>query len=173
MRTTWLAVPFLLLAIASILLGQASDGNLVGTVTDSSGAAIVNASVELTNTQTGIKATTKTDAQGVYRFNNIPVGIYTLVTSMAGFGNTSVKNITVAANVVATVNVTMQIGPTSSSVTVVESAPPIDTTTAHVSTTFTSQQAERLPVTGLGVLGVINLSLLGAGVSSSGGAGYG
>lgn len=173
MRRPWLVVSFLLLAITGILFGQASDGNLVGTVTDSSGAAIVNAAVELTNTQTGIKATTKTDAQGVYRFNNILVGTYTLVTSMTGFGNTTVKNIAVEASVNATINVTMQIGVTSSSVTVVESAPPIDTTTAHVSTTFTSQQAERLPVTGLGVLGVINLSLLGAGVSSSGGAGYG
>ena len=80
----------------------------------------------MTNTQTGIKATTKTDAQGVYRFNNILVGIYTLVTSMTGFGNTTVKNIAVEASVNATINVTMQIGATSSSVTVVESAPPTD-----------------------------------------------
>src|SRR6266404_8099805 len=142
MRTPWLALPFLLLAIASVLFGQASDGNLVGAVIDSSGAAIVNASVELSNTQTGIKSTSKTDAQGVYRFNNILVGTYTLLTSMTGFANTSVKNIAVEANVTATVNVTMQIGATSSSVTVVESAPPIDTTTAHVSTTFTSQRSE-------------------------------
>jgi hypothetical protein len=162
-----------LLIFSANLFGQASDGILVGSITDASGSAVVNAALQLDNVATGIRYSAKTDELGQYRFNNIPAGKYKLVTTAAGFGNTTVENINIEANLTATVNVSMQVGSLSESVSVIEAPAVIDTTTARLQTTFNTRQAEVLPTTGIGILGVINLSLLSAGVSSSGGAGYG
>src|SRR5262249_7307933 len=69
------------LFFTSILLtatawSQVQDGNLVGSVFDSTGAVLPGAKVELENTATGITATTAADPEGFYRFNNLLVGIY-------------------------------------------------------------------------------------------------
>jgi hypothetical protein len=168
----------LLTAIALLLIapgasGQATDGNLVGSVMDASGALIQNADLELQNVDTGVTFTTKADDAGQYRFNNVPAGTYKLTAKATGFTPTTIQNIRIELNRTSTVNATVQLGQVSSSVTIVDAAATIETTTARVSTTFNSRDAIQLPTTGTGTLGVINLSLLGAGVASSGGAGYG
>ena len=67
------------------LNAQATDGNLVGTVVDQTGAAVPGAAVEITNTATGVKSTTTTNMSGEYRFNNILVGNYDIKIARAGF----------------------------------------------------------------------------------------
>ena len=64
----------LLALTAPLVYGQASDGNLLGTITDVSGAGVPGATVTITNTATGVKTDTTTTGGGDYRFNNIPVG---------------------------------------------------------------------------------------------------
>ncbi len=158
------------------LFSQAMDGNLVGLVRDSSGASLSGASLELENTATGIKTVVKADDSGQYRFNNLPPGPYLLTAAQSGFTTTRL-NLVIEANRQATVNVQLEVGSVQTSVEVREAAAAIDTTTANLSNSFNSRQALMLPVTGLGSgqtnLGVINLSLLSAGVASSGGVGYG
>jgi len=73
-----------MLAVASAF-GQASDGNITGTVLDASGAAIPNATVQLENAATGVKLSTKTDASGSYRFGNVLIGRYSITVSNSGF----------------------------------------------------------------------------------------
>ena len=65
--------------------GQAINGNIVGTVTDPSGAAVSNADVTGTNPATGFTVTSKTNDTGGYRFDNLPVGDYRVTTRAAGF----------------------------------------------------------------------------------------
>ncbi len=60
------------------LKAQAVSGDLLGIVTDSTGAVVSNAQVVATNLGTGVKATTKTNATGEYRFINLPVGHYSI-----------------------------------------------------------------------------------------------
>src|SRR5215475_13570548 len=67
------------------LFAQVADGNLVGAVLDATGAVVANATVEAENTATGVKATTKTDETGLYRFNNLLVGKYKVTTTATGF----------------------------------------------------------------------------------------
>jgi len=169
-----LAAVSLLTSLA--LFSQAMDGNLVGMVRDSSGASLSGASLELENTATGIKTLVKADESGQYRFNNLPPGPYLLTAAQSGFTTTRL-NLLIEANRQATVNVQLEVGSVQTSVEVREAAAAIDTTTANLSNSFNSRQALMLPVTGLGSgqtnLGVINLSLLSAGVASSGGVGYG
>lgn len=154
------------------LFGQATDGNLVGTVRDDSGAAVPEAQVKITNRTTNLETTTRSNGSGDYRFNNIPVGAYDLSVSAPGFRAMTERNVAVELNKTATVNVSLQVGPVTQTVEVTEAAATIDTTTAQLQSAFTSQQARDLPSTSVGS-GVLNLSLLSAGVSSSGGLGYG
>lgn len=172
-RKFWLAI--LLCALLGTLLafGQAMDGNLVGIITDKSGAALVGATVELTNQATNTKQTTKTASDGSYRFSNLLVGLYKLTATQTGFTTASVANLQVELSRQSTVNVTLEVGNVATTVEVSDSAAAIDTTTANIVQSFSASQAQQLPVTGVGTLGVINLSLLGSGVSSSGGVGYG
>src|SRR5690349_13427261 len=61
---------------AVLALGQAIDGNVLGTVTDASGAAVVGAEVTATNVATGVLASAKTNGSGEYRFDHLLVGSY-------------------------------------------------------------------------------------------------
>ncbi len=161
-------------AFAALAFGQ-TDATLVGNVVDASGAAIPNANLELTNTATGVKYTTKTTTAGDYRFSNVPIGRYDLAATAAGFSNGGVKGLDLALNAVATANVKLQVGAVSTSVDVVESAATIDTTTAQLESSFQAQQIVNLPIieNANSFYGALNLSLLSAGVASNGGIGQG
>jgi uncharacterized protein (UPF0333 family) len=164
----------LLLALSNVqpALGQAISGDLVGTVIDPSGATVPNATVEATNDGTNVKSSTTTGANGTYRLSNLQPGTYTLNVSGAGFATTTLKNVRVALNQVATANVSLQISRAATTVNVTEAAAVIDTTTAQIQSTYEAQAARDLPSAAVGQ-GVLNLSLLDAGVSSSGGTGAG
>lgn len=160
-----------LLAISSF--GQVTDGNLVGTVYDTSGKVVPDASVAAKNTATGVTAETKSEPSGAYRFNNLPVGSYSVTVSSAGFASTQIKDISVELNKTITANVTLSIGTATASIEVVDSTSLIDTTTAQIANTFASRLAADLPGAADPAGGYLNLSLLGAGVASSGGIGAG
>ncbi len=159
------------------LTGQAISGDITGVLLDPSGAAVEAATVSAENTQTGIKTTTTTRSNGEYRLSNLPVGLYNLTAVAPGFSMASLKGLRVELNKTSTVNLTLQIGSVSTTVEVSEAPAAIDTTTAQIQTSFSATQSEQLPMTGAGApgtsFGVYNLSLLSAGVASSGGLGVG
>jgi len=157
---------------AACLFSQATDGNLVGTITDATAAAIPGAQVKITNRATNIQTLTTSNASGEYRFNNIPVGSYDLSVAATGFGAMMESGLAVELNKTVTVNISLQVGAVSQTLDVIEAPVAIDTTTAQVQSSFTAQQAKDLPASSVGS-GVLNLSLLSAGVASSGGLGYG
>src|SRR5690349_18668413 len=66
-----LGVTAALLLVSSLAFGQAISGDLVGTVTDKSGAVVPNATVTATNEATNVKASTTTNSSGEYRFSNL------------------------------------------------------------------------------------------------------
>lgn len=173
-KTTRLAAVVLLCFCR--IFGQATSGELVGIVRDSSGSAVPNASIVAANEITGTKLSVVADSEGEYRVANLLVGPYSLTASAPGFAPSEVKGIAVDLNKTATVNVTLQISSVSTAISVTEAPSVIDTTTAQIGNTFTAQEAREIPMASLAGLngsGVVNLSLLQAGVSSSGGVGYG
>ena len=175
MRKGFMLLAAVMLA-AQFGFGQAIDGNIVGTIVDATGAAVPNVTLELQNVDTGVRATAKSNATGEYRLNNVLVGRYKVTASAAGFTTASLNNVVVELNKTSTVNLTMQVGAVSTTVDVTEASATIDTTTAQVQSTY-DVRAMELPMASLDVpgrnLGALNLSLLGAGVSSSGGVGVG
>ena len=74
-----------LMICALALFGQATDSNIVGTVTDASGAAVPDAKVVATNRDTNVQYSTVANGSGEYRLNNIPVGTYSVAASAPGF----------------------------------------------------------------------------------------
>jgi hypothetical protein len=163
-----------LLAIGAMnLFGQANSGDLTGTIQDKSGAVVPNATVVALNESTGVKTTTSTNANGVYRLGNLPVGSYTITAAAKGFSTSSVKAVSVVLSNVITANLTLEVGAASTLVEVSAAQAGIDTTTAQVQTSFESRQTIELPSAANNGAGIWNLSLIGAGVASQGGVGQG
>jgi hypothetical protein len=150
---------------------QAISGDLRGVVTDSTGAVVSNAQVVATNLGTGVNATAKTNATGEYRFINLPVGHYSI--EMTGNGMTGgYKDVQVQLNKQATANITANVSASTQVIEVNAESLTIDTTTPNITNTFDNRQLQDLPTATVG-LGVLNLSLLDAGVATSGGIGAG
>ncbi|MBV9674960.1 MAG: carboxypeptidase regulatory-like domain-containing protein, partial [Acidobacteriaceae bacterium] len=153
-------------------ISQSSSGTLVGSVYDPTGATVPNATVSVTRESSGIVTSTTTTSAGQYSIPNLLAGAYTVNVSAPGFQKSEVQKVIVPLNQAVTVNVNLQIGDTTATVEINESTAVIDTTTSQVQTTFQSKQMEDLPSVSQGS-GVINLSLLTAGVASSGAVGVG
>jgi hypothetical protein len=161
--------------ISGALIAQITSGNLTGTVFDPTGATVPTATVTVKNVTTGVINSSVTASNGAYRFENLPQGTYSLEVTTAGFNKAVVNDIKVELNQTVTSNVTLAVAKSSTEVDVTESAVAIDTTTAQIQNTFQTREIADLPSAsgGQNGSGVINLSLLAAGVTSSGGAGYG
>ena len=166
----------MLLVLGMAFFDQASaqiiSGDLVGTVLDKTGAVVPGARVEVTNADTGVKYETVANEGGEYRFNNLPVGTYNVAASSANFATTTVNGFRVELNKTSTLQVTLEIKGAVTSIEVSGAAPALDTTTAQISTTFDQKLSADLPVSSV-VGGVLNLSLLSAGVATGGGIGAG
>ena len=169
----WVSVTAVLVMFSSFQgFAQQTSGEISGTIFDSSGAAVPNATVTAKNEATGVEANTTSTSAGQYRLDNLLVGNYTLTANATGFTKTELQHVSVDLNKIATANLTLQVGTATTSVNVTESAAMIDTTTAQIQTTFGQQQLANLPIASTGA-GVINLSLLSAGVASGGSVGAG
>jgi hypothetical protein len=163
---------FALLAIsAGLAYGQAIDGNVVGTVLDSQGAAVVGADIIATNVATGVVAVTKTNHAGEYRFDNLIVGTYKITAKMTGF-KTITEQVDVELNKTGTRNLSLTPGAASETIEVSGTPPTIDTTTSQLQSTYEERELQNLPSASSGS-GVLNLSLLQAGVGTTGGLGAG
>jgi Carboxypeptidase regulatory-like domain len=157
-----------------ITFGQAISGNLVGTVSDQTGAVVANAEVTATNVGTSASVSTRTSSTGEYRFDNLPVGTYKITVKASGF-TTFIEQTAVELNKTGTRNARLTPGATSETVEVTGAAPTIDTTTAQLQSTYDPQYSQDLGLTSAGGAGagVLNLSLLSPGVTNGSAMGDG
>jgi hypothetical protein len=157
-----------------IAFGQAISGNLVGTVTDASGAVVANAEVTATNVGTNALAVAHTNSTGEFRFDNLPVGTYKIMVKATGF-RTFVETTSVELNRTSTRNAMLTPGAAAETVEVSAAPPAIDTTTAQLQTTYDPQYSQDLGLTSAGGAGagVLNLSLLSPGVTNGSSMGDG
>jgi len=107
---------------------------------------VPNATVTLTNKDTGQTRETTSDPQGLYTFNNVLPGNYDLKVTTSGFRTISRENIMVAAGNVARADIQMEVGQVSEQVTVSSSAVQLQTDRADTSTTITTKPIEALPL---------------------------
>src|SRR6266851_4299909 len=121
------------------------------------------------------KSQATTGANGLYRFNNLPVGTWNVTVKKSGFTDALLQNLAVELNKTTTANVAMRLGTVTTQVEVVEATPSMDTTTVQIQSNFKSEQIVALPIieNSVSFFGAYNLALLGAGVASNGGVGQG
>jgi Carboxypeptidase regulatory-like domain len=147
-------VVFSLVALSLTLLSRnvwaqaTASASLTGTVVDTSKAVVPNAEVTITNKDTGLTRTMKTTSDGLYRFDLLPAGNYQVKVSMTGFATVTVASTELVVGQTSTVNVTLQPGSVSQTVTVTEQAPIVDVTKTDVGMEVTQQTIQNMPLNG-------------------------
>ncbi len=128
------------------LKAQVLYGSVLGTVTDQTGGVVPNATVIITNVETGQAREGTTDDAGYYSILDILEGRYDLTVKATGFRPYTEKNVRVSINTVTRVNVSLQLGQVTESVTVEASAAVLQTTKVDVSVNLESRAMENLPL---------------------------
>lgn len=139
---------FVLLAVGS-LPAQTFRGTILGTVTDPSGAVIAGAKVSAKNVGTGLERTTDTSADGSYSLPELPIGTYTVTVTQTGFQTFVTTGVTVDVAGERRVDAALKTGEVSTKVEVSgDLLPQVETTSAQLGGTLTSETIENLPVNG-------------------------
>ena len=135
-----------ILTLTAASFAQTVSGTLRGTVTDSAGAMVPNATVKVTSTETGLERTAVTSDDGLYNFPFLPIGTYRVEASRTDFIKVINENVLIKLNETAVVNV--QLSPTvSGEVTVTdEGVDPINTTDHQIAKSINRNQIEERPV---------------------------
>ncbi len=138
----------MLLLVTSAAFAQLSTADILGTVTDPTGAVVTNATVVLNNLGTNEKRTTTSNGSGDYNFTLLPVGHYSVSIKAAGFQGSITKDLAVEAGDRARNDVHLQTGAESTTVEVTASTPLLQADSATVSSTVTAQAVQDLPLNG-------------------------
>jgi hypothetical protein len=157
------AIFALLLVIAPGAWGQ-DNATINGTVLDPSGAAVPNSTITLTNPATGQVRQTVSNSAGAYRFANVGVGTYTLITSVSGFQKYTKTDIVVNVAQTLEEDIALTVGSQQQTVTVAADALQVQTETSEVSTLISGEQVSQLSTNGRNVTA---LAALGLGVSNN------
>ncbi len=125
---------------------QAVSGTIVGTVTDSTGAAVQNADVTIVLSGQGTTHSAVTNESGNYTEPDLPPGVYTVTVTAKGFKKDILQNITLETNTTSRVDVTLAPGSITEEVTVTDAPPQLQTDRADISTTLGQKQIADLPL---------------------------
>src|SRR6202162_1506667 len=127
---------------------QVAGGTITGTVVDSSGRLIPNASVSITNVATGINRTVTTNEDGLYIAPNLLPASYELTFAAPGFRTDVRSGIELTVGATVTLNTTMQVGGTKEMVQVVSEAPAVQLSTSDISAVVDATTVQNLPLNG-------------------------
>ncbi len=138
---------FLLIALCSMeAFAQIDQGAIIGVVQDSTGAVIPGAQVILTDTETGLVLTAKSNKAGNYFFSPIKTGNYTVSASASGFETTEEQNIVVHVTDRLNIPLKLRPGKVSETVTITSTAPLMQTQTAEVAMDIDSRFLNDAPL---------------------------
>jgi hypothetical protein len=159
---TKLGVSLAMLALAAgIAFAQGGEADIIGTVTDSSGAVIPTAQVTLTNVETGV-ARTVTTQDGQYIFSPVSPGTYNISVKATNFQTQSITHLLINIGVHLTQDVVMKVGNSEQTVEVSGAVPVVDTSSQSVAGIVDQEQITTLPIN---TRQYLNLALLEPGTS--------
>ncbi len=130
------------------LFSQVNTGRILGTVTDQTGGVIAGAMVTVTNTETGVARNLVTDGAGEYIAPNLNAGKYSVRASAAGFQAFERQNIELEVGKDERIDAQLTPGQVTQTITVSESAPLLDTTSATVTGTINTENIVDIPLNG-------------------------
>ena len=134
--------------IPVVSFAQLSTASLNGVVKDQQGAVVPNAAVTLSNIDTSVSSTTKSNGAGSYALLNIAPGRYALNAKAPGFDETNIPLLTLTVGQVATVDFNLMVASQKAIVTVQASAPELEVSSANLGTVITTKQVNDLPLNG-------------------------
>lgn len=128
-----------LLALAAMLSAtaaraQGSFGAISGTITDSTGAVVPQATITATHEQTGVSSTTTSDGAGLYTIQALPVGSYKVTVALPGFKTVDRTEVIISTARTTNLDVRLEPGDVSQTIDVAGTPPPLQTNTAEIST---------------------------------------
>ena len=133
----------------SLAFAQAQTGEILGVITDITGASVPGASVTVTNTDTGVARTIKSDDQGRYDAADLQIGNYQVQTQMQGFAPQAQKGLVLSVGQKLLADFKLEVGTVSQEVTVSSTAAPqVNTTTSEVGALVNQSQMQDLPLNG-------------------------
>ena len=148
----------LLLCVAPLMQGQSTYGSITGLVTDSSGAAVVDAQVTLTNLGTQEKRTQNTGGDGFYSFVNLIPGQYRVDVEKGGFKHFTRQNILVEVNQSGRIDAALAVGQVSESVEVTSETPLLQPETSSLGTVVDTRAATELPLNGRNIFNLTTIT---------------
>ncbi len=157
---------FRILSLATALLACGAlpahaqfRASIQGTVTDPEGAVIPNATLTLTDTDTGRILTATSNESGVYNFNALPPDHFTLTAAAANFKQQVISNVQITPEQANAVNVQLSLGEATTTVNVSgDQVAPIETATASISGTVSDNEIQHLPSAGRDVFQLVQLA---------------
>ncbi|HEY6347743.1 MAG TPA: TonB-dependent receptor [Bryobacteraceae bacterium] len=148
------AIGRLLFFLGTVFLGsafgQSDRGTITGTVTDPAGAVIAGAMIQASNTGTGVVYPTVTSSTGNYTIPQLPVGAYEVSVAVAGFKKYVRTGLQVQVAEALRVDITLEVGAATESVTVNETAPLLNTESGGLSHNVDVNRMDDLPILGIG-----------------------
>lgn len=135
---------------ATAAFPQSDRGTITGTVTDSTGAVISSVPIQAKNSQTGVVYDGATSTTGNYTISELPAGPYEISVSAPGFKKYTRTGLTVEVAQVLRVDITIEVGASTESVTVSAAATLLNTETGDVRHDIRAETLDDLPVLGIG-----------------------
>jgi hypothetical protein len=148
MNTRTLSLFFLILLLSStgVMAQTGGGGTIKGTVTDPGGAVVPGAMVVVTNVATVVETTKQTNDAGLYLISPLPPGEYKVVVSFTGFQTVIQEKVIVDALTTVTVNLALQVGKVSETVTVADAPAQLNTSDPRLGTTIRNELYTNLPL---------------------------
>ncbi len=135
-----------------------TNGDITGLVTDSSGAAVVGASVTVTNKATGATRKATTNSEGIYSFPSLLPGVYELKIEQSGFKTAQIDNIRLEVQQAARLDITMEVGQVSEMVAITTSSALLNAENTTIGTVVENKIVTELPLNGRQYLNLVALS---------------
>jgi hypothetical protein len=147
-----------LLLLFSLLIAKAQGpmAELTGTVSDTSGAVVVGATITITNLATNAERSLQTNSAGVYDAPSLPPGQYTVKVSMSGFRAVA-SNVELQVAAVARQNFTLEVGNVNETVQVAAQSPTLETESTTLGAVVENKRIEELPLNGRNYLQLASL----------------
>lgn len=157
------AATFIVALLTGVLsysrIGQAQGfyGSITGTVTDNTGALVPEATVDLTNSATGVKAQTTSNGAGLYTFPNLQPGMYQLTFTKTGFKTTTRGSIDVQVASNLRVDIALPVGSATETAEVIAETPILQTQDASLGNTIEGRAVTDMPLNGRNVYALVSL----------------
>ena len=143
--------------LSGAVLWASTGGSIAGTVKDPSGRVVADTNITVREVNTGLSYQVRTDSKGHYTFPVLPVGHYELDVEASGFGGYQRKDITLDTNAALTLDVPLEVGGVSQSVTVSDNTLHVETSSTQMGQVISGRQMTAVPLDYRGYTDLLSL----------------